>query len=410
MSLKELQTAYLELQERRLALDLTRGKPSPEQLDLSAELLSLPGMSDFIAEGSIDIRNYGGSQGLHEARQMFSSLLEAPPEQIVLANNSSLSLMHDVLVFALLKGTCDSSKPWSKQDDIAFICPVPGYDRHFKICEDYDIRMLPVRMHESGPDMSEVEKLVMADSSIKGMWCVPKYSNPTGAVYSEATVERLAAMQTAAPDFRIFWDNAYAVHHLTDERSPLANLLERSAACGYGNRAFVFASTSKVTFAGAGICGVAASHENVEWLLARMAPRTIGPDKINQLRHVKFLKDKEGITALMARHRELLAPKFKAVLEIFEAHLSGLPHVAWTNPKGGYFITLEVPPGRAKRVVSLAREAGVMLTPAGATHPYGIDPEDRTIRIAPSFPNLDEVQQAARVVALCVKLAVVEQI
>ncbi|WP_216846992.1 aminotransferase class I/II-fold pyridoxal phosphate-dependent enzyme [Granulicella sp. L60] len=410
MSLKELQTAYLELQERRLALDLTRGKPSPEQLDLSAELLSLPGISNSIAEGSIDIRNYGVLQGLREARQLFSSLLEAPPEQIVLANNSSLSLMHDVLVFALLKGTCDSSKPWSKQNDIAFICPVPGYDRHFKICEDYDIRMLPVQMHESGPDMCEVEKLVMADPAIKGMWCVPKYSNPTGVIYSEATVERLAAMETAAPDFRIFWDNAYAVHDLTDDESPLANLLERTAACGHPNRAFVFASTSKVTFAGAGICGVAASLENVRWLLARMAPRTIGPDKINQLRHVKFLKDKEGITALMSRHRQLLAPKFEAVLKIFEAQLSDLPNVAWTKPKGGYFITLEVPPGRAKRVVSLAREVGVVLTPAGATHPYGMDPEDRAIRIAPSFPNLAEVQQAAKVVALCVKLAVVEQI
>jgi DNA-binding transcriptional MocR family regulator len=233
MSLKQLQTAYLALQEKRLALDLTRGKPSPQQLDLSAELLSLPGMHDLIAEGAIDIRNYGGQQGLLEARRLFSILLEAPPQQIVVANNASLSLMHDILVFALLKGTCDSSESWSKQDNLAFICPVPGYDRHFKICEEYGIRMIPVRMQESGPDVSEVEKLVQVDPSIKGIWCIPKYSNPTGVVYSDATVERLAAMKTAAPNFRIFWDNAYAIHDLTDEEIHIANLLERSAAYGH---------------------------------------------------------------------------------------------------------------------------------------------------------------------------------
>jgi DNA-binding transcriptional MocR family regulator len=410
MSLEQLQTDYLALQQRRIALDLTRGKPSSQQLDLSAELLSLPGANDYKAEGTIDTRNYGGLQGLLEARELFSSILEAPPEQIVLANNASLALMHDIVAFALLKGTCDSSEPWSKQGNIAFICPVPGYDRHFKICEDYGIRMISVRMLENGPDMDEVEKLVAADPSIKGMWCVPKYSNPTGTIYSDATVERLAAMKTAAPDFRIFWDNAYAVHDLTDEAIPIANLLERSAAQGNANRAFVFASTSKITFAGAGISGMAASQANVQWLLTRLTPRTIGPDKINQLRHVRFLKNKEGITALMKKHRQLLAPKFEAVLNIFATELSELPDVTWTKPKGGYFISLEVPPGCAKRVVTLAREAGVVLTPAGATHPYGKDPEDRTIRIAPSFPNLDEVQQAAKAVALCVKLAVAEKI
>ena len=409
MSLKQLQANYSALQERGLTLDLTRGKPSSQQLDLSTELLNLPGATDFTAENATDTRNYGGLQGLIEARRLLSSVLEAPAEQIVLANNASLSLMHDILVFALLKGTCDSSEPWSRQGEIAFLCPVPGYDRHFKICEDYGIRMIPVRLLEDGPDMDEVERLVAADASIKGMWCVPKYSNPTGTVYSDSVVERLAAMKTAANDFRIFWDNAYAVHHLTEEPVSIANLLERSAAHGHANRAFVFASTSKITFAGAGLAAVAASKPNVQWLLTRLTPRTIGPDKINQLRHVRFLKNNEGITALMEKHRQLLAPKFEAVLEIFAAELSGLSDVTWTTPKGGYFISLEVPAGCAQRVVALAKEAGVVLTPAGATHPYGKDPDDRTIRIAPSFPKLAEVQEAAKAVALCVQLATAEK-
>jgi DNA-binding transcriptional MocR family regulator len=410
MSLKQLQADYCALQERGLALDLTRGKPSPQQLDLSNQLLSLPGTEDFVADNATDVRNYGGLQGLSEARRLFSSLLEAPPEQIVVANNASLAMMHDIIAFTLLKGGCDGSEPWSKQGDIAFLCPVPGYDRHFKICEDYGIRMIPVRLKEDGPDMDEVEELAAADPSIKGMWCVPKYSNPTGAVYSDSVVERLAAMKTAANDFRIFWDNAYAVHHLTEEQVSIANLLERSAAHGHANRIFVFASTSKITVAGAGLAAMAASQPNVQWLLARLTPRTIGPDKVNQLRHVRFLKNKEGIAALMEKHRQLLAPKFEAVLTTFEAELSALSDVSWTNPKGGYFISLEVSPGCAKRVVALARSAGVVLTPAGATHPYGNDPEDRTIRIAPSYPNLPEVQQAAQAVALCVRLAAAEKL
>jgi len=409
MSLKQLQAEYLALQQRGITLDLTRGKPSPQQLDLSNELLNLPGVPNFMAENAVDTRNYGGLQGLSEVRHLFSSMLEAPPEQIVIANNASLALMHDIVAFALLKGTCDSPEPWSKQSDIAFICPVPGYDRHFKICEDYGIRMISVGLQEDGPNMDEVEELAAADPSIKGMWCVPKYSNPTGAIYSDAVVERLAAMKTAAGDFRIFWDNAYAVHHLTSEQVSIANLLERSAVYGHANRVFVFASTSKITFAGAGLTAMAASQPNVQWLLSRLTPRTIGPDKVNQLRHVRFLKDKEGIAALMEKHRELLAPKFEAVLEIFAAELSQLSGITWTKPKGGYFISLDVPAGCAKRVVALARDAGIVLTPAGATHPYGNDPEDRTIRIAPSFPKLDEVRQAAKAVALCVRFAAAEK-
>jgi DNA-binding transcriptional MocR family regulator len=406
MSLHQLQAKYSALQQLGLKLDLTRGKPSPQQLDLSVELLGLPGQSDFLAEDKTDIRNYGGLQGLVEARRLFTKMVGAPHQQIIVGNNASLALMHDVLVFALLKGTCDSAEPWSKQSEVAFLCPVPGYDRHFKICEDYGIRMISVALREDGPDMNEVEGLVATDPSIKGIWCIPKYSNPTGTVYSDSVVERLAAMKTAANDFRIFWDNAYAVHHLTENHVSIANLLERCAAYGNPNRAFVFASTSKITLAGAGLAAFAGSKANVQWLLERMTPRTIGPDKVNQLRHVRFLKTEEGIVELMEKQRQLLAPKFKAVLDVFETELSGLPGVKWTKPKGGYFICLEVPAGCAKRVVTLARDAGVVLTPAGATHPYGNDPEDRIIRIAPSFPNLAEVQEAAKAVALCVQLAV----
>jgi DNA-binding transcriptional MocR family regulator len=392
-----------------LKLNLTRGKPSAAQIDLSSALLSLPGSTDYMGEGAIDCRNYGGLQGLAEARGLFSGIMGAGPEQIVAGNNSSLALMHDTIIYSLLKGTCDSAAPWSKQGQIAFLCPVPGYDRHFAICEEYGIRMIPVTLREDGPDMDQVERLVEQDSSIRAMWCVPKYSNPTGTVYSGAVIERLAAMKMAAPDFRLYWDNAYAVHHLTNERIEIANILDLCAKHGHANRPFVFASTSKVTLPGAGLALFAGSKENVKWLLARLTPRTIGPDKINQLRHVRFLKNEAGILQLMERHRALIAPKFQKVLDIFDEKLAHIPNVNWTRPKGGYFISLDVPQGCAGRVVALAKEAGVELTPAGATHPHGKDPDDRTIRIAPTFPELHEVAQAAEGVALCVLLAIAEK-
>ena len=404
----QLQASYDGLKSKGLKLDLTRGKPSPAQLALSVDMLGLPGSKDFMAEGATDCRNYGGLQGLPEVRRLFSGIVGAPADQIVAANNSSLALMHDTVVYALLKGTCDSREAWSRQGEISFLCPVPGYDRHFTICHDYGIRMIPVALDEDGPDMDEVERLVASDSSIKGMWCVPKYSNPTGTVYSSVVTERLAAMKTAAPDFRLFWDNAYCVHHLTEERVEIANILDLCALHGNANRAFVFASTSKITLAGAGLSFFAASQDNVKWLLARLTPRTIGPDKLNQLRHVRFLKDEAGISQLMDQHRALIAPKFQKVLEIFDRELKDIPGVSWTKPKGGYFISLDVPKGCAKRVVALAKEAGIALTPAGATHPYGNDPDDRTIRIAPTFPDLPEVGQAAEAVALCVQLAAAE--
>jgi len=409
MTMQQLRMAYENLCASGLKLDLTRGKPSPEQLDLSNELLNLPGSKQIFAEGKIDVRNYGGLQGLVEARKLFVGILGAPVERIVLANNASLALMHDLIVFALLRGVPDGSGPWSRQEPISFLCPVPGYDRHFKICEDYGIRMIPVSLGSDGPDMDEVERLVAADPSIKGIWCVPKYSNPTGTVYSDAVVERLCSMKTAAPDFRIFWDNAYAVHHLTEDRVEIANVLEVSAKHGNPNRPLVFASMSKITFAGASVSAVAASQANVNWILSCMTPQTIGPDKVNQLRHVLFLESAQGIDALMDKHRRLLAPKFNEVLEIFKTELTEIPEVSWTVPLGGYFICLTVPQGCATRVVELARGAGVALTPAGSTHPLGKDPDDRTIRIAPSFPALEEVREAAKVVTICVQLAAAEK-
>lgn len=400
-----IQDGYNAFKARRLDLNLTRGKPSSAQLDLSTPLLALPGPDGCHADDGTDCRNYGGLQGLPEARRLFAGLLGAPPDQVVVANNSSLALMHDAVAFALLKGTCDSAAPWSPQGEIAFLCPVPGYDRHFRICEDYGIRMIPIALRDDGPDIDEVERLVARDASIKAMWCMPKYSNPTGTVYSDAAIERLAAMPTAAPDFRLFWDNAYAVHHLTAERIAIANILGLCAHHGHANRPFVFASTSKITLAGAGLALFAASPANVKWLLARFTPRTIGPDKVNQLRHVRFLRDEAGIQALMERHRAIIAPKFEAVLRVFASMLSGTRDVSWTIPKGGYFISLSVPPGCAKRVVQLAKEAGLELTPAGATHPHGKDPDDRVIRIAPTFPELPDVEQAAEGVAWSVLMA-----
>ncbi|MFI5011986.1 MAG: aminotransferase class I/II-fold pyridoxal phosphate-dependent enzyme [Hyphomicrobiales bacterium] len=399
---------YEAFRARGLKLNMTRGNPSPEQLDLSVGMLSLPGNGDYMTERGEDARNYGGgAQGLPEARALFAEALGAPIEQIAVGNNSSLALMHDCLVYALLKGVPDGASPWVEQKPIAFLCPVPGYDRHFAICEDYGIRMLTVPLTGQGPDMDVVERLV-ADPSVKGMWCVPQYSNPTGEIYSDDTVRRLGAMRTGASDFRLFWDNAYAFHHLGEVRHKVANILEACAAGGFPNRAFAFASTSKVTFGGAGLGVFASSPENIRWLLARMNRRSIGPDKLNQLRHVRFLRDAAGLAKLMDAHRAILTPKFDAVSEALDRRLGDLGVARWTRPEGGYFVTLEVLDGCAKRVVSLAGEAGLALTPAGATYPLGHDPHDRTLRIAPSYAKLDEIRLATEGIAICVLLASVE--
>ncbi|PZN32657.1 MAG: aminotransferase [Proteobacteria bacterium] len=394
---------------RGLKLNLTRGKPSSEQLDLSNDLLSLPGAGNYHS-GSIDCRNYGDLQGLPALRAVLAPLYGATPETVILGDNSSLSLMHDAVVFSLLKGNCDSERPWSKEERVAFLCPVPGYDRHFSICQEFGIEMIPVAMNEEGPDMDAVEKLVAADPAIKGMWCVPKYSNPTGTVYADSTIERLAKMPTAARDFRLFWDNAYVAHHLTPERIGIADILEACARHGHANRPFIFGSTSKMTFAGAGVGLFAGSQDNVAWYLKRMEKRTIGGDKVNQLRQLQLIERVGGIEALMDRHRAILAPKFDKVREVFAEQLGGTGVAQWTQPKGGYFLTLDVLPGCARQVVSLAREAGLELTPAGATHPYGNDPQDRTLRIAPSFPALPEVAQAAEGVAIAVLLAAADKL
>ncbi|MFF8293423.1 aminotransferase class I/II-fold pyridoxal phosphate-dependent enzyme [Streptomyces sp. NPDC016309] len=399
---------YQDLKGRGLSLDLTRGKPAPEQLDLSLGLLGLPGGTYTSADGT-DVRNYGGLHGLPELREIFSEALQVPAAQLLAAGNSSLELMHDCLVHALLSVLPGAGARWVEQERIAFLCPVPGYDRHFALCERFGIDMIPVPMTDQGPDMDVVERLVAEDPSVKGIWCVPKYSNPDGVCYSDDTVARLASMTTAAPDFRVFWDNAYAVHHLTDEPVEIADLLAACADAGNPDRAFVFGSTSKITAAGAGVAFFGSSPDNVRWLLANNAKRSIGPDKVNQLRHVLFLRDADGVRAHMERQRALLQPKFEAVARILDAELGGTGLATWTSPKGGYFVTLQVPDGCAKEVVRRAAEAGIVLTPAGATHPYGDDPRDAVIRIAPSYPGLAELEQAIEGLAVCVRLAGYEQ-
>jgi DNA-binding transcriptional MocR family regulator len=398
------QAAYDELVAQGLSLDLTRGKPSAAQLDLSTAILSLPG-DRYRSAGGTDTRNYAGLQGLPELREIFAPALQVPVEQLIAFGNSSLELMHDTLVHAMLSPLPGAERRWVDEERVVFLAPVPGYDRHFSVCDRLGIELVAVPMTPDGPDMDVVSELVAADPSIKGIWCVPKYSNPDGAVYSDEVVRRLATMPTAAPDFRIMWDNAYAVHHLTDDAVEIADLLALAAEAGHADRPFVFGSTSKITLAGAGVAFLGASPANVKWWLALTAKRTIGPDKVNHLRHALFFGDTAGVAAHMGRHRELLAPKFAVLEAILTEHFADVPGVSWSSPRGGYFVTLTVPEGTATEVVRLAKEAGIALTPAGATHPGGIDPQDATIRLAPSFPPLDEVEKAMRGVAVCVELA-----
>jgi DNA-binding transcriptional MocR family regulator len=400
--------AYHALLAKGLKLDLTRGKPSPAQLDLSNELLTLPGEGNYMDSTGTDCRNYGGTQGLPSIRTIFAPLLNVPVDQLVAGDNSSLSIMHDTLVYALLKGTVDSPDPWSKAP-IKFICPVPGYDRHFALCEQYGIEMVPVPLSHDGPDLDQVRQLVANDPSIKGMWIVPMYSNPTGAIYT-AEVTRALLEMPAAGDFRIFWDNAYAVHHLTEVETPPLDVLTMAAEARHPNRVFLFASTSKITFAGAGVSFFASSASNVDWYLKNLSKRSIGPDKVNHLRHALYLKGADGVTALMRRHREILAPKFEQVISILNKRLGGYQGTTWTDPDGGYFVSLDVADGTATRVVELAKGAGIAMTAAGAAFPYGQDPRDRNIRIAPSFPSPDEVAAAMEGLATCVLLAATEKL
>ncbi|WP_346731342.1 aminotransferase class I/II-fold pyridoxal phosphate-dependent enzyme [Aeromicrobium duanguangcaii] len=403
--LAEQQQAYTALQQAGLKLDITRGKPSAAQLDLSQDLLTAP-LTDHLSDG-VDVRNYGGGTGLAELRSIFAELLGVPVEQLVAGNNASLSMMHDSIVFALLHGTPESPTPW-RDGPIKFLCPSPGYDRHFAICEHLGIEMIPVAMLDDGPDMAAVREHV-TDPAVKGIWLVPTYANPTGAVVSQEVAAELAALQTAAPDFRIMWDNAYAVHDLTDEHAKPVDILGLCASAGHPERALVFASTSKITLAGSGVSFLAGSPANIAWYLSHTAFRTIGPDKVNQLRHARFLGSAQGVLDLMARHREILRPKFDTVLRLLSERLGPHGVATWTEPRGGYFVSLDVVDGTASRVVQLAKEAGISLTPAGASFPYGKDPRDRNIRIAPSFPPLDELTQAMEGLTTCVLLAAAEK-
>ncbi len=414
--LQALHEALLaEFEEARAAgldLNMARGKPGSEQLDLVMPMLDvLDSRASFLAEDGTDVRNYGGLAGLPEARRLMGSLVGAAPEQTVVGGNSSLTLMHDTVARGMTHGFA-GQKPWGRQDGVAFICPSPGYDRHFSICERFGIRMVPVCMREDGPDMDAVEELVK-NPQVKGMWCVPLYSNPQGFVYSAETVRRIAALMPAAPDFRVFWDNAYCVHHLADsasEQAHIPNILDECARAGNPDLVFEFCSTSKVTFPGAGISAFISSEANVAEALAAMSAQSISADKVNQLRHVRFLKDADGVAALMRAHAAKLRPRFELVEQALADKLGAAGAGSWTCPKGGYFISFQAPKGCAREIVARCAEAGVKLTAAGATWPYGDDPDDSNIRIAPSFPSLAELEQAAGVFTLCVRLVFIEHL
>lgn len=394
-----------------LTLDLTRGKPNQAQLDLSSGMLNIiSNRGDCFSASGLDCRNYGILDGLPETKKLFSDLLDIPAKNILVLGNSSLNVMYDTIVRAMLFGVAGGHEPWCRQGRIKFICPSPGYDRHFTICREMGIEMVPVKMNDDGPDMNEVYNIACSDPSVKGMWCVPKFSNPEGITYSDEVVEQIAMMKPAAPDFRIFWDNAYVVHELYDENVPLANIFELAKQYGTEDNIFYFASTSKITFPGSGLAIMAASDKNLEQIRPIIATQTIGYDKINQMRHVKFFKNADGIRAHMRLHAAILRPKFELVENKFEENLGGLGIAHWTKPRGGYFISLYVNNGCARRVYQLARSVGVTLTTAGSTYPYGRDPYDANLRIAPSYPELDELSQAIEILCSCIKVACAEKI
>ncbi|MBQ9690776.1 MAG: aminotransferase class I/II-fold pyridoxal phosphate-dependent enzyme [Eggerthellaceae bacterium] len=405
---RELETAYKRLQEKHLSLNMARGKPSNEQLALSYKMLDVvTSETNLILEDGTHCANYGMSEGIPAARALMGEIMQHPYDQVLVMGNSSLNIMYDLIVSGMLLGY-DGQRPWAQLDAIKWLCPVPGYDRHFRILETLGIEMIPTTMTEHGPDMDEVERLVATDENIKGIWCVPQYSNPTGITYSDETVLRLAAMKTAAPDFKIFWDNAYCVHHLYESNQD--HVLNIAIACAQAetkNRYFAFASTSKVTLPGNGIAAVAASKRNIDLIAKRIGVETVGYDKINQLRHVLFLKDKQGVEALMMQHARIIAPKFELVINMLNEHLRDTG-ASWQVPKGGYFINFEGVFCTAKRTVELCKNAGVTLTDAGATWPYGNDPHDSNIRIAPTLPPIEELQDAMEVFVVCNKLATVE--
>lgn len=405
-----LSAQYDEFKAAGLNLDLTRGKPSSEQLSLSDAILDVLG-HDLSNETNTDLRNYGGLDGIAECKRLFAPVLGVSTDEILIGGNSSLTLMYFAAMFATHMGFGELGKAWNHGGQaVKFLCPVPGYDRHFAVCEHLGIEMIPVSMDDNGPDMDEVEALVKADASIKGIWCVPRFSNPTGIVYSDAVVERIAQLGKIAGDnFRVFWDNAYAVHSLKDDAPQLASLMDACRKAGTENSVYLFGSTSKITYAGAGVAFAGMSAANLKAFKHHLGMTQIGPDKINQLRHVRLLKDSDGLAAHMREHAAVLKPRFDIVLKHLNEGIGDSGLLSWTAPEGGYFIAVDTLPGLAKQVVAMAADAGVKLTPAGATFPYGKDPQDRNIRIAPSVPTLEEIDRAMQVFVTCVKLASVRQ-
>ena len=409
--LGELKKQYRKFQEMDLNLDMSRGKPCREQLDISMGMMdALNSQVDLSCEDGTDCRNYGVLTGIHEAKVLIGDMMENNPDNIIIYGNSSLNVMYDTVSRAYTHGILGNT-PWCKLDKVKFLCPVPGYDRHFAITQYFGIEMIPVPMSDKGPDMDMVEKLVAEDEAIKGIWCVPKYSNPQGYSYSDETVRRFARLKPAARDFRIFWDNAYGIHHLyDDEQDYLIEILAECKRAGNPDLVYKFASTSKITFPGSGIAALATSPNNLEDILSQLKNQTIGHDKVNQLRHVRFFKDIHGMTEHMRKHADIIRPKFEVVEEIFDRELAGLGIGDWTKPKGGYFISFDALPGCAKEIVSHAKKAGVTMTGAGATWPYGKDPQDSNIRVAPTYPPLEDLKVAAELFALCVKIVSLEKL
>lgn len=406
-----LEKQFNEFKSRGLQLNMARGNPSKQQLDLSNDIFTKYTLAkDLICtEEGFDSRNYGCLDGLIEAKRLMAQVLEVPAQNIIIGGNSSLNLMYDMVARAMLFGVYGSEKPWCKYDKIRFLCPVPGYDRHFGICEDMGIEMINIPMTESGPDMDLIERMVAVDDTIKGIWCVPMYSNPEGITYSDETVRRFAALKPAAKDFRIFWDNAYCIHHLQEDHDTLLNIFDECRKAGNEDIVYIFASFSKVTYPGAAISAVAASEKNLKEIRKHLTKQTIGSDKINQLRHVKYFKDINGVKKHMLKQRALIKPKFDLVISILDKEIKPLEIATWSNPKGGYFISLNTLNGCAKRVVDLCKDGGVTLTAAGATYPYGKDPDDKNIRIAPTFPPQEELKEAMELFCIALKLASAEK-
>jgi DNA-binding transcriptional MocR family regulator len=407
----ELEKQFEDAKGKGLALDMSRGKPTPEQLDMEMDFMDvLNAASDMKTETGVDTRNYGLMEGIPEAKRLMGDMMGVPAENVIVYGNASLTIMYDTVSRAMIHGVLGST-PWCKLDKVKFLCPAPGYDRHFKITESFGIEMITIPMTPTGPDMDLVEKYVSEDSAVKGIWCVPKYSNPQGISYSDETVRRFAALKPAAEDFRIYWDNAYAIHHLYDDKQDeILEILSECEKAGNPDMVYEFCSTSKVTFAGAGIAAFASSKANLDEAKKVMTIQTIGHDKVNQLRHVRYFKNLDGMLAHMKKHAAIMRPKFEAVLAVLEEELGGLEIGDWTKPLGGYFISFDAMEGCAKAIVAKCKEAGMNLTGAGATYPYGVDPKDSNIRIAPSYPTAEEMREATDLFVLCVKLVSVEKL